>query len=69
MHNLKCNVNPLTPDQIIFCLADMENHIFKDHRTCLLLENNNSICTKLEAIMKKKHAKLLLSIIVYHIED
>ena len=29
-HNLKCNVNLLTPDQIIFCLADTKNHKFKD---------------------------------------
>ena len=36
-HDLKCNVNPLTPGQIIFCLADTENHKFKDPRTCLLL--------------------------------
>ena len=28
-YDLKCNVNPLTPDQIIFCLADTENHKFK----------------------------------------
>ena len=40
MHALECNVNPLTPDQIIFCLADTENHKFKDHRTCLLLDIN-----------------------------
>ena len=39
-HNLKCNVNPLTQDQIIFCLADTENHKFKDHRTCLYFEIN-----------------------------
>ena len=39
-HNLKCNVNPLTPDQITFCLADTENRKFKDHRTCLLFEIN-----------------------------
>ena len=29
-HDLKCNVNLPTPDQIIFCLADTENHKFKD---------------------------------------
>ena len=35
-HDLKCNVNLLTHDQIFFCLADKENHKFKDQRfNCL----------------------------------
>ena len=57
VHDLKCKVSALTPDQIIICLTDTENHIFKDHRTCLLLEmiyfvsvrslNDNEIRSKL----------------------
>ena len=41
-------VNPLTPGQIIFCLADTENHKFNDSRTFSLFR----ILTKLEAIIK-----------------
>ena len=36
-HDLKCNINPLTPVQIIFSLSDTENHKFKNLRTCLLI--------------------------------
>ena len=52
-HDPTCNVNLLTPDQIIFCLADTGNHKFKDQPHVLIALNRFfRIRTKLEAIMK-----------------
>ena len=33
-HDLKFNVNPLMPNQITFCLADMKKRKFQDPHTC-----------------------------------
>ena len=52
-HDLKCNVNLLMPDQIIFCLADTENNKFKYQPYVLIARNRLfRIPTKIEAIMK-----------------
>ena len=37
-NGLKFNVNPLTPNQITFCLADTKKHKFQDLHTCWLHE-------------------------------
>ena len=33
-HDIKFNVNPLTPNQITFCLADTKKRKFQDPHTC-----------------------------------
>ena len=33
-NDIKFNVNPLTQNQITFCLADTKKHKFQDHHTC-----------------------------------
>ena len=33
-HDIKFNVNPLTPNQIVFCLADINQRQFQDPHTC-----------------------------------
>lgn len=45
-------VNPLTPGQIIFCLADTENKKIEDPCTCVLLQINHFV--SLELIMKSE---------------
>ena len=55
-HNLKCNVNLLTPDQIIFCLADKKNHKFKDSHYLFITSKKSfririKIKTKIKSVL------------------
>ena len=51
-HDLKGNVNLLTPDHITFCLADTKKHKFKDSRTWFYFKKSFRIRTKVKTKMK-----------------